>query len=118
MAEWQELVRELKPMRLMWWSNMAFWSVQGPVWKEADANKFSDVGRWFSWNATPAEACRYGDNVDGAQGSYRSEKTKGVGSALASWCSPEYADYMVEAMANRSDVNCSFVAVSVSISTL
>ena len=45
LTEWQELVRELKPMRLMWWSNMAFWSVQGPVWKEADANKFSDVGR-------------------------------------------------------------------------
>ena len=87
-------------MRLMWWLNAAFWSVQGQAWRQADADKGSDVGRWFSWNATADEACRYGDNVDGAQGSYRSAKTTGNGSGLASFCSPAYADYMVDAMAN------------------
>ena len=100
LAEWQQLVQELRPLRLMWWTNMAFWSTQGEVWREAAAAPQSDVGRFFSWNATPPQACRFGQNVDGAQGSYRSAKTTGIPSALASWCSPTYADYLVDAMAN------------------
>ena len=100
LAEWQQLVLELRPLRLMWWTNMAFWSTQGEVWREAAAAPQSDVGRFFSWNATPPQACRFGQNVDGAQGSYRSAKTTGIPSALASWCSPTYADYLVDAMAN------------------
>ena len=49
LAEWQAMVAEIRPMRLMWWTNPTYWSVQGPVWAQAVADKASDVGRWFSW---------------------------------------------------------------------
>eukprot|EP01047_Picozoa_sp_COSAG01_P024676 COSAG01_NODE_1532_length_10007_cov_4.889842_1_plen_1018_part_00 len=100
LEQWQQLVQELHPMRFMWWTNMAFWSTQGEVWRQAYASPKSDVGQFFSWNATAAQACRFGSNVDGAQGSYRSAKTTGVPSVLGSWCSPTLADYMVDSMAN------------------
>lgn len=37
--EWQSLVQELKPMRLMWWTNPTYWSVQGEVWAQAKAGR-------------------------------------------------------------------------------
>ena len=49
LAQWQSMLEEIKPMRLMWWTNPTYWSTQGRVWEEAKANKNSDVGRWFSW---------------------------------------------------------------------
>lgn len=49
LAEWQAMLREIKPMRLMWWTNPTYWSVQGPVWAAAAAAPRSDVGEWFSW---------------------------------------------------------------------
>ena len=61
--EWQALVKELKPMRLMWWANFDYWSVQGPIWAQAKRDKTSDIGRWFSWgppNCSGIPAC-YGD---------------------------------------------------------
>jgi hypothetical protein len=97
---WQKLVQELKPMRLMWWTNMNYWSVQGQVWKQALAAKESYVGKFFSWGATTADECD-GKNPEGAQGSWGSEGAgKGIMSATASFCSESYADYMVDAMAN------------------
>ena len=49
---WQRMVAELRPMRLQWWWNPAYWSTQGEVWDEAKTNPSSDVGRFFSWNKT------------------------------------------------------------------
>jgi hypothetical protein len=108
LAEWQAMVAELKPMRLMWWTNPTYWSVQGQVWAQAAADKDSDVGRWFSWgpeSCKGVEGC-FGTNVvvpgvGCAQGSWGSEGAKqGVQSAMASFGSAEYADYMVDAMAH------------------
>ena len=87
----------------------AYWSVQGPVWAQAVANRASDVSSWFSWSdddsckdmpgcmgrsvAVPGIGC--------AQGSWGSEEGySGEYSALASFGSRSYANYMVDAMAN------------------
>ena len=105
LPEWQALVEHLKPMRLMWWMNANYWSVQGEAWGQAKADHGSDVGRWFSYNATPADQCCGTNPADGqggfAQGSWGSEGIgKGAQSALASFCSPAYAEYMADALAN------------------
>ena len=112
LERWQKMVEDLKPMRLMWWTNPTYWSVQGQVWSQAVADKSSDVGRWFSWGPEdcdglpPCASSKGGRNVvvDGvgcAQGSWGSEgMDKGALSALASFGSSSYADYMVDAMAN------------------
>ena len=108
LTAWQKMVEEIKPMRLMWWTNPDYWSVQGPVWKEATKNKDSDVGKWFSWgpeNCSGIPPC-YGNpvvvpGVGCAQGSWASEsETQGIQSGLASFGSQTYADYMVDSMAN------------------
>eukprot|EP01043_Picozoa_sp_COSAG02_P000275 COSAG02_NODE_5_length_66751_cov_63.939148_21_plen_479_part_00 len=57
LEEWQALLKEIKPMRLGWWWEPVVWSVQGPVWEAAAADPFSDVGQWFSWNATDRDIC-------------------------------------------------------------
>lgn len=50
LAQWQKMVADIKPMRLMWWNNPTYWSTQGQVWAEATkAGKDSAVGKWFSW---------------------------------------------------------------------
>ena len=52
---------------LLRWTNPAYWSVQGPVWAQAAADKHADVGKWFSWgNWTPSEtfAPRVGKKTD------------------------------------------------------
>ena len=88
-----------------------YWSVQGQVWAEAKADKASDVGKWFSWGPESCEGVAPCDGsnvkvpgVGCAQGSWGSKgsdpKTEGIQSALASFGSAEYADYMVDAMAN------------------
>lgn len=90
LAKWQALVATLRPMRLMWWTNPTYFSVQGEVWREAKADKGGRVGRFFSWNATDSDQC-FGTNPDGgggdfAQGSWGSEGAgKGTQSAMASW---------------------------------
>ena len=113
---WQQMLQRIKPMRLMWWTNPAYWSTQGKVWSEASADRHSDVGRWFSWGAencsgipmcanpkfppcpeqnptVPGQGC--------AQGSWGSDGAcEGVRSALASFGSPGYIEYMVDAYAN------------------
>merc|ERR1719199_1698579 len=87
-------------MRFMWWANLNYWSVQGQVWAQALADNNSDVGKWFSWGATSADQC-WGSNPEGAQGSWGSDgKWEGWQSALASWGSDSYADYLVDALAN------------------
>ena len=43
LEQWQQMLAEIKPMRLMWWTNPDYWSVQGQVWAQAAANKNSDV---------------------------------------------------------------------------
>ena len=81
---WKEMLAELKPMRLSWWANLDYWSVQGPVWAQAKAAPKSPVGEFFSWNATAEDEC-WGPNPDGAQGSWGSDgQGKGWDSALAS----------------------------------
>lgn len=109
LERWQAMLHEIRPMRLMWWTNPSYWSVQGGVWQEAVADPHSDVGSWFSWGP---ENCRgvapcSGANVvvpsigKCAQGSWGSESGySGIRSALASFGSATYADYMVDAMAN------------------
>ena len=109
LPEWRQMLSEIAPMRLMWWTNPAYWSVQGPVWAQAVANRASDVSSWFSWSdddsckdmpgcmgrsvAVPGIGC--------AQGSWGSEEGySGEYSALASFGSRSYANYMVDAMAN------------------
>ena len=55
------------PTILLRWTNPAYWSVQGPVWAQAAADKHADVGKWFSWgNWTPSEtfAPRVGKKTD------------------------------------------------------
>ena len=29
LAEWQQMLVEIRPVRLMWWANFAYWSTQG-----------------------------------------------------------------------------------------
>jgi hypothetical protein len=105
LEKWQALVQKLKPMRLMWWANVNYWSVQGQAWKQAAADTSSDVGQWFSWNATAADQCDgtnpKSDSGVEAQGSWGSNGAgKGIQSASASLCSDSYTKYMVDAMAN------------------
>lgn len=108
LAQWQALLREVQPMRFMWWMNPVYWSVQGPVFAEAKLHRESDVSKWFSW---AAESCAgipdcYGNpvvvpGVGCVQGSWASDgEGKGVQSALASFGSPQYAAYLSDAMAN------------------
>lgn len=112
LKEWQDMLAEIKPMRLMVWWNVDYWSVQGEVWKQAVADQTSDVGRFFSYgpNATSIKGC-YGTNpcfTSGstgehmcAQGSWGSTgQGSGVQSALSSFGSPTYAAYLADAMAN------------------
>ena len=54
LAEWQQMLQEIRPMRLMVWWNVDYWSVQGEVWQQAVADQTSDVGRWFSYGPTAA----------------------------------------------------------------
>ena len=108
LAEWRQMLKEIAPVRLMWWTNPAYWSVQGPVWAQAMADRHSDVSSWFSWGAEDCQGVTecMGRNVQVpgvgcAQGSWGSlNGFEGERSALASFGSPAYADYMVDAMAN------------------
>lgn len=108
LAQWRQMLDEIRPVRLMWWTNMVYWSVQGQVWAQAKAKKDSDVGRWFSWGPEDC-AGLYGcpgrpvevPGVGCAQGSWGSEGgSSGVESAMASFGDAGYADYLVDAMAN------------------
>ena len=56
--QWRRLLQAIRPMRLMWWTNPAYWSVQGPVWAQAVANRHSDVGSWFSWGDEHCKSSR------------------------------------------------------------
>ena len=106
LSSWQAMVDELKPMRLSWWTNPTYWSTQGSVWATAAGDPLSDVGRWFSWNATKSDECwgnnpMSSDGVVPAQGSWGSTGAfSGVESAMASFGSETYAKYTVDAMAN------------------
>eukprot|EP00900_Chrysochromulina_parva_P027378 jgi/Chrpa1/9274/Chrysochromulina_OHIO_Genome00018311-RA len=108
LARWRQMLDEIKPMRLMWWVNPSYWSVQGPVWAQAAANKDSEVGRWFSWGPESCAGVRpcMGRNVvvpsvGCAQGSWASEASmSGIRSALASFGSEGYENYLVDSMAN------------------
>ena len=106
LSEWQEMLEEIQPMRLGWWWNPAYWSVQGAAWAQAAAHPTSDVGRWFSWHANKSDGC-YGScpctqTPSGcAQGSWGSEGAfQGIDSALASFGSAEYAQYLTGALAD------------------
>eukprot|EP00039_Didymoeca_costata_P024594 m.10789 g.10789 ORF g.10789 m.10789 type:complete len:592 (+) comp4319_c0_seq2:479-2254(+) len=114
------MLRKIEPVKLIWWINPTYWSVQGEVWATAIEDKASDVGRWFSWNATPADACDGINPCDGsvcAQGSWGSTGMKsGVKSAMASWGSPTYADYMVDSLANSWAANLGVIGFTVDCS--
>ncbi|KAL1499974.1 hypothetical protein AB1Y20_012653 [Prymnesium parvum] len=108
LEEWQAMLREIRPMRLMWWTNPTYWSTQGGVWAEAKASRDSGVGRWFSWgpeDCSGVPPCS-GRNVvvprvGCAQGSWGSENGfSGIPSAMASFGSEGYAEYLVDAMVN------------------
>ena len=106
LAEWREMLDEIKPMRLGWWWNPAYWSVQGTAWAQAAASPGSDVGSWFSWHTNKSDGC-YGycpctqTPFGCAQGSWGSEGAfQGVDSALASFGSEEYAQYLAGALAD------------------
>jgi len=103
-------------MRLMWWMNPAYWSVQGSVFQQAISNPMSDVGKFFSRGANSSAQC-WGHNPNGTQGSWGSEGAfKGVMSSLASFCSKSYADYMVDALSNTWTANLGFDAYTIDIS--
>lgn len=122
LSEWRRLLKRIKPMRLMWWTNPAYWSVQGQVWAQASADKNSNVGKWFSWGPEDCSGvmqCSYpkiapcnsqNPVVPGqgcAQGSWGSiSACQGVRSALASFGSRTYADYVVDAYAQRGLALC------------
>ena len=59
LAEWRQMLEDIKPVRLMWWANFAYWSTQGEVWEQAMANPWGDVGRFFSYarNASAMPVC-------------------------------------------------------------
>ena len=108
LPQWRQMLREIAPMRLMWWTNMVYWSTQGQVWAQARADRTSDVGRWFTWgdeDCSGISTCP-GKNVvvprvGCAQGSWGSESAeRGVESVMASFGAPGFADYLVDAMAN------------------
>ena len=66
LEEWQALRRLIRPMRLMWWTNPSYWSVQGEAWAQASRDKTSDVGRWFSWgpeDCSGVTQCTYPKSV-------------------------------------------------------
>ena len=66
----KSLLEEIAPMRLMWWVNHVYWSVQGQVWAQA-TDRSSDVSSWFSWGP---ESC---DGVIPCMG--RNVEVPGVG---------------------------------------
>ena len=124
LAQWRAMLREIAPMRLMWWTNPTYWSVQGQVWEVARTQKNSDVGRWFSWGP---ESCAgvppcMGRNVvvpsvGCAQGSWGSEgMTTGVKSAMASFGSPTYESYLVDAFANSWGRNLGIDGFTIDVS--
>ena len=122
LEQWQQLAEDLKPMRLMWWNNPTYWSVQGPVWEVAKADKHGDVGQWFTWNVTDADAC-FGynpvDEIDGvnAQGSWACDGAfSGIEAAMASFGSPTYANYLVDAMANSWTKNLGIDGYTIDVS--
>ena len=53
------MLEEIRPVRLMWWANFAYWSTQGEVSAQAMADPTSDVGRFFSYgpNASSFPVC-------------------------------------------------------------
>eukprot|EP01050_Picozoa_sp_SAG11_P005649 SAG11_NODE_406_length_9736_cov_3.229117_1_plen_1784_part_00 len=59
LAEWQQMLKDIRPVRLMWWANFAYWSTQGEVSQQAMADPDSDVGRFFSYgpNASAFPVC-------------------------------------------------------------
>lgn len=57
LEKWKKMLQDIRPMRLMWWWNPAYWSTQGAVWKKAAASPKSNVGKFFSWNVTDSDVC-------------------------------------------------------------
>ena len=59
LADWRQMLKDIKPVRLMWWLNVAYWSTQGEVSQQAMADPTSDVGRFFSYgpNASAFPVC-------------------------------------------------------------
>eukprot|EP01049_Picozoa_sp_SAG25_P001222 SAG25_NODE_50_length_18801_cov_117.737729_2_plen_829_part_00 len=59
LAGWQRMLDDIRPVRLMWWANFAYWSTQGEVAKQAMADPRSDVGHFFSFgpNASSFPVC-------------------------------------------------------------
>ena len=84
--------------------------MQGPVWGEAVADPHSGVGRWFSWGRNAScEGVAPGcpgrrvvvPGIGCAQGSWASEDGfSGEQSAMASFGSRTYADYLVDSYSN------------------
>ena len=75
LAEWQQMLKDIRPVRLMWWANFAYWSSQGEVAEQAMADPTSDVGRFFSYgpNASVFPVCPgkwLGNSSDPAAGSW------------------------------------------------
>lgn len=92
------------------------------MWEEAKADKHGDVGQWFTWNVTDADAC-YGynpvDENDGvnAQGSWACDGAfSGIEAAMASFGSATYADYLVDAMANSWTKNLGIDGYTIDVS--
>ncbi|KAL3931040.1 MAG: hypothetical protein SGPRY_001289, partial [Prymnesium sp.] len=101
LEQWQAMLREIKPMRLMWWTNPTYWSTQGPVWADAKRSPDSGVGKWFSWGPEDCEGVSTCSGRNCAQGSWGSEMGfSGIESAMASFGSEAYASYLVDAMAH------------------
>ena len=72
-------------MRLMWWTNPAYWSVQGEVWAQASKDKDSDVGRWFSWGPEDCTGITACDSPGVAVDPSANIVVPGVGCAQGSW---------------------------------
>ena len=75
LADWQQMLKDIRPVRLMWWANFAYWSTQGEVAMQAMADPTSDVGRFFSYgpNASSFPVCPgkwLGNSSDPAYHSY------------------------------------------------
>lgn len=108
LPEWQALLKEIKPVRFMWWVNADYWSTQGPVWAEAVRDIHAGVGKWFTWGPEDCDGIKPCDGrnvvvkgVGCAQGSWGSDgMNAGVPSGLASFGSEEYAQYLVDAFSN------------------
>ena len=120
--DWQKLATDLEPVKLMWWTNPVYWSVQGEVWKQAASDRASDVSHFFSWDGVTANSHCFGynpkdDNGNPAQGSWGSTGAdSGVLSGLASFGSPGYADYLVDALANSWTKNLGFAGYTIDCS--